>query len=150
MVTKAITQRSGTLRLAVHEIQIALRDEAAEPSPDDTEKVDRLKKKQADKAKARRKIQEGFESDLYSAAEAGRLLRDLDRETEELERDLERLTRAREARHAAQDALLNLETIAHLPEFFQHGDPALINRALSTWLECLLLHPDGTLKIIKR
>lgn len=138
------------LRQAVHEIQAALRDEAADPSPDDTEKVDRLKQKQADKTRARRKIQEGFEADLYNAAEAGRLLRDLDRETEELARDLERLAQQREARAAANDALLNLETIAHLPEFFQHGDPAVINRALSTWLECLQLHPDGTIQIIKR
>jgi DNA invertase Pin-like site-specific DNA recombinase len=105
-----------------------------------------------EKQKKRRKVQEGFENDLYSAAEAGKLLRELDKETVQLERDIERVQREKQARRDALSAMREFgDDAREFPRMLsRRTDTKRVNRLLAAWIRELTLEPDGEIKVVLR
>ncbi len=108
-----------------------------------------IRKALAEKQKRRRKIQEGYEAELYNAAEASRLLRELDKETEQLDRDLERIIAEQQNQAAAVNVMQDLERVKDFPRWLEKDDPAVVNMLLSRWLREIQVHPDG-IRLVQR
>ena len=126
------------------------REQSGEVTAEELDQTETLKKALADKQKRRRKIQEGFESDLYNATEAGRLLKELDRETEKIDEQIERIQREKQNRTTAKDTISRMDDIENVPIWLQHGDPVRINRLLSAWLLEIRLANGEVVKLVKR
>lgn len=118
----------------------------------DTDNREELYRKAvADKQKKRRKVQEGYEADLYTAAEAGKLLRDLEQEIEQLGRDIERVQRERLARQSAMNSMEQLGVAANaFPEWVKNNAPERVNRLLAALILKIVLQPDGKVEVALR
>lgn len=99
----------------------------------------------------RRRIQSGFEKQLYTADEAGERLAALDREQAAIEG-------SQRQRQQVTDAWIVWRTLlaadpgllARLGDWIRTDDPAAINRLLTSIIDTILIHPDHTIEIVWR
>jgi DNA invertase Pin-like site-specific DNA recombinase len=108
-------------------------------APDPSRKIEQLKAR-------RRKIQEGYEKDLYTAAEASDRMSALEREAEALQQTVlnrEQAALAWENWRAGAD-------LTRLAEWIRTDDPALVNRLLTSIIETVVVSPDRSMRVVWR
>lgn len=115
---------------------------------DEEDKSDIIRQAIEANKRRRSKVQEGFESGIYDAPEASAKLRELEREAERLNADLEKVTAAKVTRKDVAAFMEELD-FSSLPVWLTTENPREVNRILSTWLKEIRVSNDN-IELIKR
>ena len=104
-----------------------------------------------DLAKARRKIQEAYESDIYTVGEAEEKIKEIDRRAAALKDTIAQSAKVQAARQTFAASLEQArEILQDLPEWMLSDDPKIVNGLLSRLILRMTIHPDGSVKVTLR
>lgn len=129
-------------------IQAALRDVNPAPAPASAVTIQPALD---DLAKARKKIQEAYESDIYSIGEAETRIKEIDKRAAALKDTVAQSAKAQAERQAFYTSLDQArEILQDLPEWVLSDDPKIVNGLLSRLLRRIVVSPEGGIDITLR
>jgi DNA invertase Pin-like site-specific DNA recombinase len=128
------------LRLVGEELRSRLKDLLVNPPT--KRQPDNLEPGLKDAVARRRRVQEGYETGLYSDAEAAQRLAEIDTTIDALRRQIEQARRSSEIA-ADFTTLLSAQDLERVPEWLATREPATVNRIVSALCQRIDLTPGG-------
>lgn len=109
-------------------------------SQDTSAAVEELSQKINTAQQRRVKIQQGFESSLYTTDEASKHMTEIEKDIEKLNNQIARLNQ----RQQQQQTLIALasQSLTQFQDWILHDNPATVNRLLTTLIERITIHPQ--------
>ena len=141
-----IIRYDAAIQLLADELTRALQKNKSEPVTS-REKEARLRTSLDELGQRRARIQDGYESGLYTKEEASVRMTDLERQERTAQTQLEEHRRTQRSQADFHTLAHDLSQLGELQEWIATDDPAIVNRLLSALCENLWLDPQHTLTI---
>lgn len=138
-----------TLKTVAYALFEALKEQQAQPASVSEDPAVHIQSALNELALRRKRIQNGYETGLYTGPEATERLAEVNAATEKLRSQLEQTQRDAEIASEFKSSITGQE-LDRLPEWILNDVPSVVNRTLVALCKKIILTPEGQVRIIFR